>query len=163
MCAKAGTLTCISRGGRAAQAAVYPPALCRALARGLAEQLRRDVKDLNQINGELGQLVESNGKLAEGENGNHRSQVKRPDGSTPGGSITDDGYYVQFLDEEERDLAEMSMIEEHWDEDELKEAWDDVKGGPLDASAVVAARQTELQYLWKRAVYRYASRREALA
>ena len=40
---------------------------------------------------------------------------------------------------------------------------DDVKGGPLDPHEVKTARQKEIQYLWDREMYEYATEAEARA
>jgi hypothetical protein len=63
-------------------------------------------------------------------------------------------FHLELIDDDEAEL-DLNHV------DEIEEAFDDVKGGSLDARLVREARLKELKILWEREVYQYADVGEA--
>lgn len=154
-------------GGRASGAAVYPPRLCAAVARGIGDQLRQALQSLNQCS--LDQVKRS------GPSGSdYHGPVQQCSTSRKGPAksaerdlrLVAESMNLELMDEELLSLGSLGpVVEDEMEELEMDEAvaYDDVKGGELDAKKVHEARQSELRYLWARGVYGYASRRNAMA
>ena len=128
-------------GGRAKAAEIYPPALCRAIARGVRKHIEQD---------------------------NHRDLTRQGKASRTLSSRCNDisGRYVTApapafnLELLAVDVEDDGNFEEEIDESEW-EAEDDVRGGKLSAGEVFNARKRELDYLIRRGVYTYSTTAEA--
>eukprot|EP00973_Karenia_brevis_P074275 10319521-Karenia_brevis.AAC.1 len=131
--------------GRAKEAAVYPPALCRAVVHGIKQQIAWDHRrhDLYVPPAPLPQSAPEMAFLEIDDSDDEDMMPELMDESDDEDEHKcGEGVILEFLTEEEEDS----------DEDEW-EAEDDVKGGPLDPDKVHEARKTEMQYVWDRGIY----------
>ena len=127
-------------GGRAAAAQVYPPALCEAIIRGYARQVREDNAWQTQTDLQLLEIDESDA-------GDHFS---------PADSDSD-------TSSRDCDLLAQSDISACDESDDGFEAEDDVHGGKLDAGLVRGARDVEMKYVKDRGIYEYSTIGECAA
>ena len=122
--------------GRARAAQVYPPALCKAIVKGAADERAKEAKSVNPpapcVRARLPQSVSTAPTF--------NLDLLRVDPD-------DDGNMVEEEGEEFR--------EDEW------EAEDDVKGGRLPPLLVHRGRRTEIDYLQGRKVYGYSTVLEA--
>ena len=121
-------------GGKAKAAQEYPPKLCAQIVSGFAAQLKLDLASVGV------EMIEVSSKSP-----------------TPVFNLE-----ILQVDSEDTVCLELNQAEPTVkDEDSQWEAEDDVHGGTLPASLVMAARQKETKYLKDRKVYSYATVAEA--
>ena len=110
----------------------YHQARNNAIAQGMTKQMKADIEAMNEANRQ------------------HRAKTAEVE-----------TLLLEILREEKIDMEALDVLFQEPQEEEGEEtAEDDVKGGPLDPKVVRTARQSELRYLWDRAVYRHATRAE---
>ena len=144
--------------GRARDAARYPPALCRALCRGIAkEKMQREcgVRAVLEIGeGMYKRVIDSDDHhdREESDVGRYLTDPGRP---TPPGAVKGRPTAVQCLNrltEYKNKSGGISSVL----------AWDDLTGMKLDAGQVKEERAKEVQYLRDKRVYDKIPRSQAL-